>query len=104
MDSTHILSVFGRAQARAAHSTFHCVFKMLCVVYKRPILLLQKAFALSVGNPQLREDLQSSSEQYQEEKIAEWVDRVLEQRTDWPWDWGLREQEPAWEDDYQFPE
>ena len=58
----------------------------------------------SVGNPQLREDLRSSSEQYQDERIAEWVDRVLEQRVDWPWDWGLREQEVAWGDDYQFPE
>ena len=58
----------------------------------------------NVVNPQLREDLRSSSEQHQEERIAEWVDRILEQRTDWPWDWGIREDEPAWGDDYQFPE
>ena len=57
-----------------------------------------------MGNPQLREELHSSSDQYHGERIEEWVDRVLEQRTDWPWDWVIREPEPAWGDDYQFPE
>ena len=59
---------------------------------------------MTVANqPQLRETLSLSSE-YQREGIAEWVDRILEQRTDWPWDWELRSGEPAWGDDYQWPE
>ena len=37
------------------------------------------------NQPQLREGLSPSSEQ-QQERISEWVDRVLEQGTDWPWD------------------
>ena len=55
-----------------------------------------------VGNqsPQLREtgSIQVSSDKTEE--IAEWVDRVLGERADWPWDWTKRGESPAWEDDY----
>ena len=57
-----------------------------------------------VGNhfPQLRETGQSQFSSDKSEEIAEWVDRVLGERTDWPWDWTKRGESPAWEDDYHW--
>ena len=56
---------------------------------------------IMVNLPQLREGSAASSEQ-QKEEISEWVNRVLKQRADWPWDWTERAEEPAWNDDYQW--
>ena len=60
-----------------------------------------KGEEIMANQPQLREGLSPSSE-YQQERISKWVNRVLEQRTDWPWDWGTWSEEPAWRDNYQY--
>ena len=63
---------------------------------------LTAAIWLDVANPpQLREGSAAFSEQ-QKEGISKWVDRVLEQRADWLWNWTERAEEPAWNDNYQW--
>ena len=62
---------------------------------------MRRARYYVVNQPQLREGLSPSSD---DRWIREWVDRTMEQRTDWPWDWERRSEEPAWGDDYQYSE
>ena len=51
---------------------------------------------------QLRETNGDQVSSDKTEEITNWMNRVLEERANWLWDWTKCEESPAWEDDYNW--